>query len=109
MGDFIDRSTPEHIKLLAQHPIRYISAGHLHSGAITHTGKLFTWGANPDCRLVKKLEYYQKSGRTKNYCNPQYCEAMSEKRIVQISCGTTHTLLLDDEGYAYSAGCPDEG
>ena len=58
MGDFIDRSTPEHIKLLAEHQIRYISAGQLHSGAITAAGKLFMWGANPDCRLVKKLDYY---------------------------------------------------
>ena len=29
--------------------------------------------------------------------------------MAQVSCGTIHTLLLDDEGYAYSAGCPDEG
>ena len=26
-----------------------------------------------------------------------------------MSCGTTHTLLLDDEGYAYSAGSSDDG
>lgn len=67
------------------------------------------WGANPDCRLVKKLEYYQRSRRTKNYCIPQYCEAMALKHITQISCGTSHTLILDQEGYAYAAGCSDDG
>jgi alpha-tubulin suppressor-like RCC1 family protein len=77
LGDFVDRSYPEHIKILAEHQIKHISAGYLHSGAVTTTDKLFMWGANPDCRLVKKLEYYKRSGRTKNYCNPQYCEAMA--------------------------------
>jgi len=59
LGDYVDRSYPEHIKLLAEHKIRSISAGQLHSGAITSEGKLFMWGANPDCRLVKKLEFYK--------------------------------------------------
>ena len=49
LGDYVDRHEPEHV---------------------TAEGKLFMWGANPDCRLVKKLEYYKKSGRTKNFCNP---------------------------------------
>ena len=67
------------------------------------------WGHNPDCRLVKKLEYYQKSGRTKNFSNPQYCVAMEDKEIDQVSCGTSHTLILDTSGYVYSAGSPDNG
>jgi alpha-tubulin suppressor-like RCC1 family protein len=70
LGDYVDRHEPEHVKILAEHQIRQISAGYLHSGAVTAEGKLFMWGANPDCRLVKKLEYYKKSGRTKNFCNP---------------------------------------
>jgi alpha-tubulin suppressor-like RCC1 family protein len=82
LGDFIDRAYPEHIKSLAEHPIRQISCGYLHSGAVTQTGNLFMWGANPDCRLVKKLEYYSRSGRPKNFCIPQYCESMALKRIV---------------------------
>ena len=57
---------------MSQFKIEEISAGSLHSAAITDQGKLYTWGHNPDCRLVKKLEYY-KSGRTRNYNSPQYC------------------------------------
>ncbi len=67
------------------------------------------WGANPDCRLIKKIEHQEKSRITKNFCIPQICEEMSLKRINQVSCGTTHTLVLDDEGFAYSAGSSDDG
>jgi alpha-tubulin suppressor-like RCC1 family protein len=67
------------------------------------------WGHNPDCRLVKKLEYYQKSGRAKNFSNPQYCSAMEDKNVNQVSCGTSHTLILDINGYVYSAGSPEYG
>eukprot|EP00347_Sterkiella_histriomuscorum_P017345 403349742 len=109
LGDFVDRYEPEHVKILAEHQIRQISAGYLHSGAVTSDGKLFMWGANPDCRLIKKLDYYKKSGRPKNYCNPQYCDEMSQRKIVQVSCGTTHTLLLDYTGYAYAGGSSDNG
>lgn len=109
LGDYVDRCEPEHVRILAEHSIRQISAGYLHSGAVTSEGKLFMWGANPDCRLVKKLDYYKKSGRPKNYCNPQYCDEMSQKKIVQVSCGTSHTLLLDFNGYAYAAGSSENG
>ena len=70
LGDFVDRSEPEHVKQLSEYQITSISAGQLHSGAVSDKGKLFMWGHNPDCRLFKRLEYYKKSGRTKNYCNP---------------------------------------
>lgn len=79
LGDFVDRFYPEHVKLLAEHEIRHISGGQLHSGAVTASGKLFMWGANPDCRLVKKLQFYKTSGRPRNYCNPQYIEEFAYK------------------------------
>ncbi len=34
---------------------------------------------------------------------------MSQKYLIQVSCGTSHTLVLDREGYAYSAGASDHG
>lgn len=109
LGDFIDRYYPEHVKSLSEYKILKVSAGYLHSGAVTDQGHVFTWGHNPDCRLVKKLEYYKKSGRPKNFSSPQFCEAMDQKDIVDISCGTSHTLLLDSIGYVYSAGSPELG
>ena len=34
---------------------------------------------------------------------------MENKIIVQVSCGTSHTLFMDDDGYAYSSGSSDDG
>jgi alpha-tubulin suppressor-like RCC1 family protein len=74
LGDFVDRNVPVHVKTIAEFKIKQISAGQLHSGAVTEEGKLYMWGANPDCRIIRKLEYYTKSGRPKNFCNPQLAD-----------------------------------
>lgn len=105
----MDRSVPEQVTALSHCRIVKVSAGYLHSGAVTEEGRLYTWGHNPDCRLVKKIQHYRRSGRKKNFANPQYCEALEDKDIVDISCGTSHTLLLDSIGYVYSAGSPEYG
>jgi len=86
-----------------------VSAGYLHSGAITDQGKVFMWGHNPDCRCVKKLEYYKRSGRAKNFATPQFCNDLEGKDMVDISCGTSHTILMDSIGYVYAAGNPELG
>ena len=70
---------------------------------------MFTWGHNPDCRALLKLEYYKKSRRPKNYMLPKLCEDLAHLNIKMISCGTSHTIVLDEEGIAYAGGCNDEG
>jgi len=67
------------------------------------------WGHNPDCRCVKKIEYYKRSGRPKNFATPQYCTDIEGKDMVDISCGTSHTILMDSIGYVYAAGNPELG
>ena len=109
LGDLVDRAEPCHIKALSEFKINGLAAGHLHSGAVTDSGKVFMWGHNPDCRLFKTLAYYKKSRRTKNYSLPQYVEALEHKNMVQLACGATHSLLLDIDGAVYSAGSPELG
>ena len=67
IGDFKDKSEPTIVKPLQSQKIVTISAGVLHSGAITEDGKLYMWGHNPDCRLLKPIKNYKKSGRPMNY------------------------------------------
>ena len=82
LGDLVDRNEPCHVKALSEFRITNLAAGHLHSGAVTDTGKVFMWGHNPDCRLFKKLAYYKKSRRTKNYSLPQYVEELEHKNML---------------------------
>lgn len=55
--DFEDRNKPLLVTGLAGCRITGISAGFVHSGAVTSEGKLFTWGHNPDSRIIQKLQY----------------------------------------------------
>lgn len=106
LGDFIDRAYPEHVKTIQS--VTQISAGYLHSGAITNTGDLYLWGANPDCRLFKPIVYYSRSGRPRNYCKPQLVSTLSQ--MTMVSCGTYHTLAYSlVQNQVYASGNPEYG
>ena len=59
-----------------------VSAGSLHSIVLTQSGEIFSWGHNPDCRLFKKIEFKEKSGKPKNINSPQKCEDLMNYKIV---------------------------
>lgn len=98
-----------HVKALSEYKIANISAGQLHSGAVTEEGKVFTWGHNPDTRGLRKLQFYKKSKRPKNDLLPKLCEDLAHLNIKQISCGISHSLVLDEDGIAYAGGSNEEG
>ena len=56
---------------LQRHKIVGMSAGFMHSGAITEDGKLYMWGDNQDCRLFRKVQMYKKSGLVRKYAFPK--------------------------------------
>ena len=58
IGSYKDEEMPQHVQILSPYNIVDMSASRYHSAAVSECGKLFTWGYNPDCRLLKKCEYY---------------------------------------------------
>ena len=64
-GDYEDRNTPALVESIIFYTVEKISAGYLHSAMINNNGTLFTWGANPDSRLWRKIIYYKLSMRAK--------------------------------------------
>ena len=91
-----------------------VSCGYFHSAAISEKGELFTWGHNPDTRLAQKIEYKGNrknnlSDVAKNILKPRLCKDLEHLFITQVSCGTSHSLMLDKEGRMYSAGSPEHG
>lgn len=57
-GNTEDCPEPQLIKTLASEQVVQISAGYLHSAAVTDSGSLFAWGHNPDSRLLKRVQKY---------------------------------------------------
>jgi alpha-tubulin suppressor-like RCC1 family protein len=110
---------PEQVKELFANTVTQISCGYFHSAAITAKGELFTWGHNPDTRLAHKPEFKGRTGKsksnnvasalTKNVLVPKHCTDLKHLFISQVSCGTTHTLMLDESGRLFAAGSPENG
>lgn len=67
------------------------------------------WGDNRDCRIFKRAKTYQNSGRYRNYAVPQLCIFSENNAIIQVSCGTTHSLVLTSEGKVFAAGSNEFG
>ncbi len=67
-----------------------------HSAAITHEGKLYTWGMGRDGQLGH--------GDTEPRLEPTQVASLADKTVVAVSCGATHTAALTDEGRVYTWG-----
>ena len=68
---------------------------------MTRDGDVFSMGSNKLC--------VSGHGATANVQTPQLLKSLKDKRVVQISCGESHSLVLTDRGYLYSWGRGFEG
>ena len=74
-----------------------INAGQWHSCAITEAGALFTWGVGFQGRLGH--------GDKEPCLYPcQVLGALDGKRVVDVACGSFHTVALTAEGHVYCWG-----
>lgn len=76
-------------------PVAQVSAGGIHSAAITREGLVYTWGSGKDGRLGH-LEMESPNKHT--YCSyrPKRVDLLPdvERRATQISCSHYHTVAL---------------
>jgi alpha-tubulin suppressor-like RCC1 family protein len=108
-GNFRDVSSPIPVLSLQKEKIVQISAGFMHSGAVTEDGELFMWGDNKDNRSFLHVTKYKKSGRIRNHATPQLIKSFLGIQISQLSCGTTHSLVLTKAGEVFAAGSNEYG
>ena len=102
LGDYYDRSWPVVVSGISDSIS--VSAGFSHSAAITSSHICYLWGNNPDGRLFKspiqlKHQVYRKEP------NPVKCDLQA----IQVSCGSSHTLLLTPSHEVFSAGSTQHG
>lgn len=79
------------------HRIVRIHAGQWHSGAINSAGELFTWGVGYQGRLghgTKEPAYVPTKVRG----------ALTGHRVVDVACGSFHTVALTDRGAVFCWG-----
>ena len=74
-----------------------IKCGGEHTLFLSNNGKVYACGHG----------YYGQLGlgNNKNVKSPILVQSLSNKNIIEIASGWSHSLVLTDEGYAYSAGC----
>lgn len=86
--------------------VRYVAAGGAHSALVTSSGDAYTWGAGGAGRLGLGV----KANRAVkvNHAVPQRL-SLGGPRVVQVACGSRHTLLLSEAGYVYASGANETG
>ncbi len=85
---------------LAQQQVTHVDAGPEHAVFVTGKGEIFGVGQNEDGRLGLGAE----EGKRGMFPSPVAMKVPAGKRMVGAACGGTHTLLLDEEGGAWSCG-----
>jgi Regulator of chromosome condensation (RCC1) repeat len=73
-----------------------VSAGELHSAAVTEQGDVYTWGDG----FCGQLGHADKRPQVL----PKQVMALGEEIVVQVSCGSRHTVMVTEEGACYSCG-----
>lgn len=91
-----DEFKPVEIYYLSQRKPIFIAAGENHGAAISEKNQLYTWGNGGYGRLGHESE--AKVG------TPQLVETLKQHDIVYVSCGSFHTLCIDNKGGIWSFG-----
>ncbi|XP_018318327.1 RCC1 and BTB domain-containing protein 1, partial [Mycetomoellerius zeteki] len=79
-----------------------IACGSYHSVALTESGEVYAWGVN-DYRIQEKSSDITMDQATLN-TPKQVTTIFNRKKIVYISCGTTFTMAVTENGEVYSWG-----
>ena len=92
---------PKKVEALIGQRVVAVSAGGLHSFAITADGAVWSWG----CGLHGQLGH----GDQQNQLLPKKIEAFADQRVVAVSAGAYHSLALTADGAVWSWGWGDDG
>ncbi|KAI7841414.1 hypothetical protein COHA_004809 [Chlorella ohadii] len=91
-------TTPERVVGLEGVFVADVAAGGWHSMAISAEGEVYVWGRGE----YGRLGLGDRTGSSK--LRPQKVKALEGHRVVQGSCGGTHTMVVTDEGRCFIWG-----
>ncbi|XP_026192060.1 E3 ubiquitin-protein ligase HERC2 [Cyclospora cayetanensis] len=88
---------PTLIESLLQFQVVFVAAGESHSAALDRRGCVYTWGGGLFFRLGH--------GDETDCPTPRLIESLGGTPIMQIACGTFHTLAVSLTGALFAWGC----
>ena len=100
-GDEEDQWQPKKVEAFAGRRVVAVSAGGMHSLALTSDGSVCSWGDGNDGRLGH--------GDREGQLLPKKIEALAGQRVVAVSAGAWHSLALTSDGAVWSWGDGDGG
>ncbi|KAH7283143.1 hypothetical protein KP509_35G063600 [Ceratopteris richardii] len=101
-GDTQPRALPIAVEGLSGLVMVDIAAGGWHSMSLTTNGEVYAWGRGEHGRLGFGDDKSSKMV-------PQKIEQLSGEKIIQVSCGGTHSVALSEKGDMFSFGRADHG
>ncbi|XP_047451530.1 probable E3 ubiquitin-protein ligase HERC3 [Mugil cephalus] len=101
LGDTTDRHTPTPVHYLNMKKTVHISCGKDHTAALTKDGGVFTFGYGQHGQLGHNS--------LQNELRPRVVAELWGAKVIQVACGSHHTLVLTDAQRIYSFGCGDQG
>lgn len=81
--------------------VAQISCGESHILNLTRDGNVFAQGTGEYCNTGL--------GGSSSSAQLSLLKSLSDKKVIQIACGKSHSLVLTDKGYLYSWGRGFEG
>jgi RCC1 and BTB domain-containing protein len=100
-GDNGWKYVPRLVEALAGKQIHQVTCGSYHTAAVSLTGELFTWGGG----MYGKLGHGDENG----HAVPVQVAALSNVIVVQVACGSRHTVVLTQSLKVYSWGDKENG
>jgi alpha-tubulin suppressor-like RCC1 family protein len=88
---------PRVLKVPSESRVVRINAGQWHSCAITETGELFTWGVGYQGRLGH-------GDKEACYVPTKVTGELEGKKVIDVACGSFHTVALTADGGVYCWG-----
>ena len=94
-GDELDEWQPKKVEAFAGQRVVAVSAGDSHSLSLTAGGNVWSWGSG-ECPLGH--------GDHEDQLLPKKIEALAARRVVAVSAGGHHSLVLTADGAVWSWG-----
>jgi len=100
-GDQQHQLLPKKVEAFAGQRVAAVSAGGVHSIAITADGAVWSWGDGYQGKLGH--------GDQQNQLLPKKVEAFAGQRVVTLSAGEDHSLALAADGAVFTWGLVESG
>jgi alpha-tubulin suppressor-like RCC1 family protein len=101
VGHRLNQEEPQLIKLLGHERVVDVACGQQHSLALTEQGQVYSWGLG----VFGQLGH----GVLSDEGVPLIIKEIESRKIIKISCGSHHSLILEENGQVWSFGSSEYG